>query len=115
MELKTGTTEDQEKITVEVIKTKTKLREAYLYCIGDFSIDAMNINIVKEELEAILDTELTEEDFLKIIKENARVYSIYLIAYKPHKHDSYLEINGKKIAEIGMEPKNVIIDNYLFI
>jgi len=92
-----------------MIKTaRTKLMEAYINLIGDFLIDSMSAPLLKEELEAILDEDLTVEDFHDIIKENARVYDIYMIKYKPHDkahYNGYLQLGDRKVGEISMEAR----------
>lgn len=95
--------------------TMTKLREAYLYLIGDYLLDSINAPMLKEELENILDKDLTDDDFFHIISENAKAYKVYLLKFKPEDHSEFILLGGRKVGEIGMEPNGTVIDDMQYI
>lgn len=88
----------------KMVTKRTKLMEAYTNLIGDYLLDSMSIILVKEELEMSLDEDLTDEDFYNIIKENAKVYKVFLYKYKPDNF-GYVICNGRKVGEISIEIK----------
>ena len=84
---------------------KTKLREAYLNLIGDYLLESISATMLKEELEELLDRDLSLEDFNHVIKENAKVYKVFLYKYRPADDYDMLLLNGRNVGEIGIELK----------
>lgn len=82
---------------------RTKLMEAYISLTEGYNVDTMNIDLVKEEFESIIDTDISDEEFMDAIIENAKVYKVYLRKFKPNKHSNFMELNGIKYSEISIE------------
>ena len=86
-------------------KYRTKLMEAYITLTEDYSLDSMSASMLKEELENILDVDLTVSDFDDIIRQNAMAYRVFLHRYNPNNDTDFLLIDSHKIGEISIEPR----------
>ena len=85
------------------MKRRTKLMEAYISLTGNYGIDSVSTLLLKEELELILDHDITPAQFYEILIENTKAYHIYLLKYNPDTHFNYLVLNNQRVGEIGIE------------
>ena len=88
----------------EMDEKKTKLREAYLNLVGDYLIESVSALMLKEELEELLDRDLSIADFHYIIKQNAKVYRVFLFKHKPDDY-GFIRFGERVVGEIGIETK----------
>ena len=89
------------------MKENSALMQAYISAKGDYPLDSVGILDVLEELQDILDTDISDETLFSILTENSKAYKIGLYKYKPNMHSSFAVINGKKIGEISMERREL--------
>ena len=94
---------------------KTKLKEAYDSIVGDYPIESVCAVMLREELEELLDFDLTQPDFEHILRENAKVYKVFLYKYKPDSHYGFIVFNNKRIGEIGIELKEELYNGVKYV
>lgn len=81
----------------------TIFMQAYKNLVGDYLVDSMSIILFKEELEIMLDRDISVNELVRMIKEQANLYKISIIRYKHKDHFGYIEIDETKIGEISIE------------
>lgn len=96
---------------------RTMLMKAYVNLVSghDTLIESINCVLLKEELEDVMDCELTDDEFHDILKENAKVYSVKLIKYRPNTDYDYLILGGIRIGAISMAPNGSSVDGIDYI
>ena len=83
-------------------ENETKLMEAYRSLVGDYLIDSVSATLLKEELEQVMDCDISDADFHHIINENAKIYKVYLFRYKKD-HLGFVQLGSRRVGEIGIE------------